>query len=377
MKIMMNKIFLILFLCVFSNSVFSQKKNIQNASNSLKDGKVANAKEYIDLAFSNSKTANFHTMWWNRGKVYLEIATNKEFNSLDNNAMNIAIESFKKYVENPKGWYKEDPDDAGNSAQSYLTNCVLIQYNKAAKLVEADDYNGAIESYSSLYDLVEYKFIQKTLEQTGINKNALDNNIVFCYQKLANKYMKDEDYESCISTINKARSKFPDNYNLLLDEVNYYLKIGDDNKVEEIINVMLVKDNKNKTLYNVLGGIYDKKGDFDKMLEYYKKALEIDPNYSDVLYNLGVIYYNRSLEFQKGANNTSSRSKRKDLLNKAEESGVESISYFERFVSANLSENIENETVLRVLKELYFKTEDKNYKDLDAVKNMLTEKFNK
>ena len=113
------------------------------------------------------------------------------------------------------------------------------------------------------------------------------------------------------------------------------------------------------------------------MLEYYKKALEIDPNYSDVLYNLGVIYYNRSLEFQKGANNTSSRSKRKDLLNKAEESGVESISYFERFVSANLSENVENETVLRVLKELYFKTEDKNYKDLDAVKNMLTEKFNK
>ena len=95
---MMSRIIILIFLFVFSNNVFCQKKNIQNASNSLKDGKLKSAKEYIDLAFNNSKTSDFHTMWWNRGKIYLEIATNVKFNSLDNNAINISIESFKNYI---------------------------------------------------------------------------------------------------------------------------------------------------------------------------------------------------------------------------------------------------------------------------------------
>ena len=372
---MMSRIIILIFLFVFSNNVFCQKKNIQNASNSLKDGKLKSAKEYIDLAFNNSKTSDFHTMWWNRGKIYLEIATNVKFNSLDNNAINISIESFKNYIENPKGWYKEEVDDEGNSAKSYLTNCVIFKYNNAAKKVEIEDYNAAIDIYSDLYAIVNYDFIQDALLKMKITTLSLDNNIVFSYQKLADKYLKDEDYNACIAVINKARSKFPDNYNLLLDEVNYYLRKGDDNKVEEIINIMLTKDDQNKTLYNVLGGIYDKKGDFDKMLEYYTKALQIDPYYGDVLYNLGVIFYNRSGEFRQQANKTDSRSKAKALINDAKDSEVQAISYFERFVGVDINKNIDNETVLGVLKELYYKTEKKGYKDLNAVKEMLLNKL--
>nr|2AVP_A Chain A, synthetic consensus TPR protein [Methanothrix harundinacea 6Ac] len=42
--------------------------------------------------------------------------------------------------------------------------------------------------------------------------------------------------------------------------------------------------------YN-LGNAYYKQGDYDEAIEYYQKALELDPRSAEAWYNLGNAYY--------------------------------------------------------------------------------------
>ncbi|HPW59254.1 MAG TPA: tetratricopeptide repeat protein, partial [Candidatus Rifleibacterium sp.] len=40
-----------------------------------------------------------------------------------------------------------------------------------------------------------------------------------------------------------------------------------------------------------MGNLYDKKNELDKAIEYWEKAVEIEPNYAEAQYNLGVGYF--------------------------------------------------------------------------------------
>lgn len=53
-------------------------------------------------------------------------------------------------------------------------------------------------------------------------------------------------------------------------------------------------DPSNPNLYRVLGGTYENLGDEENALIYYKKAIEIDPEFGDAIFNIGAIYVNRA-----------------------------------------------------------------------------------
>ncbi len=82
----------------------------------------------------------------------------------------------------------------------------------------------------------------------------------------------------------------------------------------------MYKDPKNKTLLFVAGIAYSANNQKDKAEESYKKALEIDPNYTDAIYNLAVIYIDRGNNFineaNKLPNNKSSETKYNELKKK-------------------------------------------------------------
>ena len=87
----MKKIVYTLIISLISLSGFSQSKNIQNAYNSFrqeKDGiktKIAEAKQFIDLAYNHESTSNDPKMWNYRSKIYLEIMIKHP--QLDENAV--------------------------------------------------------------------------------------------------------------------------------------------------------------------------------------------------------------------------------------------------------------------------------------------------
>ena len=89
------KQFIILLSMLISSVAIAQKHNIVNASIALRNAKKAKgdeisvllneAKDYIDLAYSNESTSNEAKMWNYRAPIYLEIALKSP--ELDDNAI--------------------------------------------------------------------------------------------------------------------------------------------------------------------------------------------------------------------------------------------------------------------------------------------------
>ena len=77
------KIIVCILIISSSVSVFAQKNNVQNAFKAFENKKIEEAIEYIELAANNPKTSNDVKMHNYRGKIYYEIYSNTDFNSLD------------------------------------------------------------------------------------------------------------------------------------------------------------------------------------------------------------------------------------------------------------------------------------------------------
>jgi len=56
--------------------------------------------------------------------------------------------------------------------------------------------------------------------------------------------------------------------------------------------VIKIEPNLPEAWYN-MGYIYSEKGEYNKAIKCYKKAIKIKPNYAEAWYNMGVIYYNK------------------------------------------------------------------------------------
>jgi tetratricopeptide (TPR) repeat protein len=125
------------------------------------------------------------------------------------------------------------------------------------------------------------------------------------YVYLKEDYLALGDTAKGIEVLKEGFNKYPESLEIVVELINYYLAA---NKSEEALNYLKIaqgKDPNNMSLIFAEGTLYDKKGDFDKAVEIYKKTTTIDPNYFNGYYNLGVLYYNRGQLYYKEADNAS------------------------------------------------------------------------
>ena len=64
---------------------------------------------------------------------------------------------------------------------------------------------------------------------------------------------------------------------------------------------MLAKDPNNAFNLYVKGYLYHNMEDYDNALEYYKKTIEVDPNYAEAYSNVGLIYCLKAQNFSTSA----------------------------------------------------------------------------
>jgi tetratricopeptide (TPR) repeat protein len=152
----------------------------------------------------------------------------------------------------------------------------------------------AIAANSALMYDEAIKYYGKTLELNPANKDI--------YHELATIYLTQKDTTNALKVIEQGRIKHPDYMTLIYDELNIYLNRGEASKQISKIENAVAKDPQNKTLRFVIGVAYSANNEFTKAEDAYKKAIEIDPNYSDAIYNLAVIHINKGNEFINAAN---------------------------------------------------------------------------
>ena len=75
----------------------------------------------------------------------------------------------------------------------------------------------------------------------------------------------------------------------MLSEAREYFIDGNYRMAEPILQQMLLQNTRNPEVYQMLATIYYDKGQFSKAIKTFKRALEIDPTYTDASVGLSII----------------------------------------------------------------------------------------
>jgi tetratricopeptide (TPR) repeat protein len=318
-KQMGNK-FLLFFMLISGFEAYAQKSQVQIAQNSL--GKLqasigikADAKKQlaiigegikaIELAQSDKKTKNWPETWaikaylssyiaiiddnTNNADKYYDLANEalekaKKLDKYQDNSGLIKASNhninIKKQTEGNKAYQQNDFFTAYNllkQVSDYLPTDTTLAVNVALCAQNIQSYNEALNYF-------------KRAKENGI-KNPL------VFQIMANTYASKFESELAIKTLEEGLVQNPyhpfltnDYINLLLDNEKY-------DKALKVIEKSAGTENRGKLLMFLHGYLQQTQlNNFTTAETAYKKALDIDQNYFDALYQLTLVYINYANE---------------------------------------------------------------------------------
>lgn len=419
----MKKMFLVSF-GVFLTSVilFSQNQNRESAIRYYKDytdynggaAAIAKAKEKIDLAAANENTMNDYKTWYYRGLIYLALfdinlkteankspetdVTKKQISSYKTVSMQEleeALKSFQKEIElDGKKIYTND-------AYSKMKIIANIFVTKGDVMLDEKKYAEGLEFYEKAY---EVKLKMNVTDTTTLNNMAVAAVNLKDYKKaeqlfqklISLNYKPEKNYwriilmhkdagneESLANAIKKGRELYPDNMEILNEEINLYLKSGKNNEALKSLELAVSKNTNNPDVYVAMGQTLakmafpksnddkdmPKPANYDELIkkaeDAYNKALQLKPDHFIGLYNFAILYTNVGANYLKEANAIKDPKKAKAEEDKADTMFYKAIPLLEKAREIDKTDK----DVMRALKKLYATTgqgESEKYKKLDA-----------
>ena len=325
---------------------FAQEDEIKNAEKAVKSGNFAEAKTILSQAESLIEATDDKT----KDKYYYLVAKaaygvgDPKGEELDQsvNAFNKLIEFEKangivKYTEEINGLKKaledkliKDASDAFNSKNftvaatgfeklySLSPQDTIRLYYAAASALNANDYPTALNYYVKLMELgytgiqTEYiatdketgeekvygnKNLREIEVKGGIATNPVDrkskSNRPQIVSNVALLYTTQDKIDEAIKTISLARELNPDDVELIKTEANLYIKKDDIVSFKRLIDEAITRQPDNYELY-YNAGLAEKDLKNDASAEnYFKKSLELKPDYADALSSMADIYINK------------------------------------------------------------------------------------
>lgn len=313
----------LLFLCLSSAA---QKYQVQIARNNV--GKlqvsIANKEDFkkqlaiigegikaLDLAQKDKKTKNWPETWAIKAYLSSYVAimdTNIEnadkYYAFANEALEKAI-TFDKFQANSE------------LIKAAAYNITIKKQNDGNIAYQHNDFSTAFQLLKQVSDdlpkdttlavnvAICAQNIQRYDDALIYLKRAKENGVKnpYVFQVAANIYASKFESEQAIRTLEdglKLNAYHPlltnDYINLLLDNEKY-------EEALKIIEGSIATEKRNKLLFFLYGYLYQTKQQNNATAELaYKKALDLDQNYFDALYQLGVAYVNTANESLKANN---------------------------------------------------------------------------
>ncbi|WP_081211686.1 tetratricopeptide repeat protein [Salegentibacter sediminis] len=320
-------------LSFFTLAAVAQKSEIRNAGDAVEDGNYTEAKAEIEkaepmLADANDKWKERFYLY--KGQAYLGSGENVTVED-----MLTASEAFQKAAEmgsteaqdgllnvrNSLVQSAVDDQNAENyksASEKLLTSYklnpkdTLYLYYAAANSLNAQDYDTALEYYKELRDLgfdgaeIEYLATNvETGEQEAMPKEQRDLMVKTdeytdpedrkspskkgeIAKNIALIYINQEKMDEAVEAMEDAKRENPDNVMLIQAEADMYYRMGDKEKYNELMKQVLEKSPDDPTIYYNLGVTTAELGDTEGAIEYYEKALELDPDMSEARMNIVV-----------------------------------------------------------------------------------------
>lgn len=338
----MKRILILFTLVLAAATTFAQSSKRVSAYNYMKDGEFLKAKEPIDEAINDSKTGIDDKTWRYRGQIYTGLAQN-EYEGIDKaKAISTAIESYQKAMElDEKNKWKQENLTGLAQAQNLAVNMGIEAYNASDFEKSANLFLVGEEAASQLgvVDTLALYNAGLAAEQAGNFEMALaqyrkaleiDYLEAKMYLYMANLYQRQKDTEGYLAIIQEGREAYPDDADLIVYELNHYLSNKKYDEAKNNLMLAIEKEPNNRQLYFSLGVVYQELGNTEEAVKAYQKAIEIDSEYFDAIYNLGAFYFNAGVEMNNAANEIEDNNAYKAKRAEAKEEFKKGLPYLEK-----------------------------------------------
>jgi len=330
---------------------YAQKKNIQSARNSLKYKEYSEAIKYIDMATSDPSTKDDPKAWVVRGTIYLSMDQDPGY--ADKGHYKDAIASYMKVIElDPK--HEAEAVNSGLIYSAYKSyNSAVVSYNakkwdeayESAKLtVDIHDLDGGkrfknpgfdtvaagalvIQAYSAFYDSKPDKALP-ALE--ALKNNPIEGNNANTYLIIADVYQKKGNQAKELATIEEAKAKFPNNPNVRNEELNFYIRTKQQDKlIKKLEDAVSAEPGNAVYQYNLANAYtnmaFPKKSDgkadtpppnytelIAKAEKGFEQAIALDPENVGYHYDMGVLFFNQASQVTEQMNEVTGTSAEDD-----------------------------------------------------------------
>ncbi len=159
---------------------------------------------------------------------------------------------------------------------------------------------------------------------------------------------------SCICDY-QGLEKFPLNNELTQEKITTLIILERVDEAKKELEEAINNEPTNHLYYYFLGYLYDLEEEPENSIIQYKKAIELNPEYYEANYNLGVVYYNKARNILSELNNLSLDEYRKqetEYMARAEVHFKEALPYFEKAVEIKPEEDIQ---LLETLEGVYLR----------------------
>ena len=367
----MKRVLLTVALCVVATAAFAQKKAVNEAQSLAKGNKdFAEARTLIKGALENEETKNDPKTWFVAGFVEdqqfsaertKQILGTTPDEPVMYEALGAILPFFKKAYELdmlPDAKGKVKPKHV-KDIKSILSADHVYYINGGAYYFDQRDYAKAsdfFEQYLEISDLPMFEgekvaerdsnfmtvqfYAAVAATQLGDSQKAIQaleraKNTDFrqndVYQYLCYEYEQAKDSVNFEKTLEEGLNKFPEEKYYLLNLINSYIYSNRNEKAIEFLNTAISNEPNNAQLYDVMGRVYETGfKDFAKAEEAFIKANQLDPENTDILSNLGRVYYNQGVNKQGEANMINDNKAYQEELAKAKTFFRQALPYFEK-----------------------------------------------
>ena len=306
----MKKILLSLVLVMSTASLFAQNQKVQSAILYNRHGELDKAQAAIDEAILNPKTSESAKTWYYRGEVYLSIFGSEQYASLASDPLVTALESYSKSL------VLDLKNDFSDDSRRKIGSAFNTIYNRGVERYSKKDFVNALADFERLLVLTPGDtnlIFNAALASEKLNDNAravkyfnnllaIDFKTAAIYQTLAQIMKEEKDTARAIEYLAAGRKAFPNEVGLVIDELNIYMLQNRQAEIVANLNEAIKLAPENATLYYALGYAHDRQKNEELAALNYSKAIEKKPDYFEPYYNLGALYFNKTVEMLKEAN---------------------------------------------------------------------------
>jgi tetratricopeptide (TPR) repeat protein len=305
-----------------------------------------------------------------------------ETEKIHENPLPEAKEAFEKAVElDTEGDEKEDLVADLNKLKLQFESEAVYCYNR-------NDYEGSLYNFKQILDINKIDIMggvvdtiifyntARVAKELGKNEDAIKYFEIargynypnpFLYVFLDNCYNAVGDSASGLVVLKDGFRKFPENQNILIELINYYLMKGLADEALEYLEIAKEDDPENISFYFAEGTLFDKLNRFEDAKKSYEYCLELDSNYFNAYYNLGVLFYNNAVKMYEEANKLNEIDEYEQAKAFADDEIAKALPYIEKAHEID-PDDIES---MRTLKTLYYRMKlddkyEKIIKELEA-----------